>query len=113
MHSRVVAWGSSFILAFVLSIAAFGQQGTMQQRENTPAEKKRESAADAMATNYGKHEPHMAAALEHLRQAEEELEKTSNNHGPARDQAMALTKQAQNKVAEGIAYYDQHVSPKK
>jgi len=51
--------------------------------------------------------------LQHLRQAEEELEKTSNNHGPSRDQAMALTKQAENKVAEGIAYYNQHVTPKK
>jgi uncharacterized protein HemX len=113
MYSRVVACGSSFVLALVLSLAAFGQQGTMQQQENTPAEKKREAAADAMATNQAKHEPHMAAALEHLRQAEEELEKTSNNHGPARDQAMALTKQAENKIAEGITYYNQHVTPNK
>ena len=112
MRSIVVAFGS-LLLSLVISIAAFGQQGTMQQQENTPAEKNREAAADALAKSQAQHEPHMAAALEHLRQAEEELEKTSNNHGPARDQAMALTKQAEAKVAEGINYYSQHLTPKK
>jgi len=110
MLSKLVACGSSLVLGLVLTATAFGQTA---DQENSPAEKKREAAADAMATNQATHEPHMAAALQHLRQAEEELEKTSNNHGPSRDQAMALTKQAENKVAEGIAYYNQHVTPKK
>jgi hypothetical protein len=106
MCSKLVARGSALLLGAALTVTAVGQQA----QENTPAEKNREWVADNTAKNYAQHEPHMAAALQHLRQAEEELEKTSNNHGPARDQAMALTKQAETKVVEGIQYYDQHVS---
>lgn len=113
MYSRLIACGSALLLGATLSLTALGQQGTMAQQENTPAEQKREAGADAWAKQEARHEPHMAAAMEHLRQAEEELEKTSNNHGPARDQAMALTKQAEARVADAMTYYDQHVSPKK
>jgi hypothetical protein len=106
MYSKLVSYGAALLLGMALSVTALGQQA----QENTPAEKNREWVADNTAKNEAQHEPHMAAALQHLRQAEEELEKTSNNHGPTRDQAMALTKQAETKVVESIAYYDQHVS---
>jgi predicted secreted Zn-dependent protease len=111
MYSKLIASGSALLLGAALSVTALGQQPTPAQQENSAAEKNREWVADNTAKNYAKHEPHMAAAMQHLRQAEEELEKTSNNHGPARDQAMSLTKQAETKVAEGMQYYDQHVSP--
>jgi hypothetical protein len=61
-----------------------------------------------MAQQDQKSEPHMPAALQHLRQAEEELEKAGHNKGGHRENAMRLTKQAQTQVEQGIQY-----SPKK
>ncbi len=108
MYSKLIACGISMILGLTLSVAAFGQSAA---QENSAAEKQHDTVTDETVKNYAQHEPHMSAALQHLRQAEEELEKTSNNHGPYRDQAMQLTKQAESKVMYGMQYYDQHVSP--
>lgn len=108
MYSKLIGGISALALGLALSLGAFGQSAA---QENSAAEKRHESITDETVKNYAKHEPHMAAALQHLRQAEEELEKTSNNHGPYRDQAMDLTKQAESKIMYGMQYYDQHVSP--
>jgi hypothetical protein len=108
MYSKLIAWTSALVFGFALSVAAFGQTAA---QENSAAEKRHETITDETVQNYAKHEPHMAAALQHLRQAEEELEKTSNNHGQYRDQAMNLTKQAQSKIMYGMQYYDKRVSP--
>ena len=53
-------------------------------------------------------QPHMAAALEHLRQAADELEKASHDKGGHRAQALQLTHQAMTHVEEGIKYDRQH-----
>ena len=108
MYSKLTGSISALVLGLALSLSAFGQSAA---QENTAAEKRHETITDETVKNYSTHEPHMAAALQHLRQAEEELEKTSSNHGPYRDQAMELTKQAQSKIMYGMQYYDQHVSP--
>ena len=108
MYSKWIALISALVLGLALSLSAFGQSTA---QKNSAPEKRHETITDETVQNYAKHEPHMAAALQHLRQAEEELEKTSNNHGPYRDQAMDLTKQAQSKIMYGMQYYDQHVSP--
>jgi uncharacterized phage protein gp47/JayE len=82
----------------------------MAQQESK-AEQQREQQASQMAQQNAQHEPHMAAALQHLQQAEEELEKAAPNKGGHREKAMELTKQAQTQVEQGIQFYDQHVSP--
>lgn len=105
MYAKILAWGGTTLLGASLFLAP-----CMAQQENK-AEQQREQQADQMAQQNAKHEPHMAAALEHLRQAEEELEKATPNKGGHREKAMDLTKQAQSQVEQGIQYYDQHVSP--
>ena len=105
MYSKVLAWGGATILGASLFLA------TAVAQQESKAEQQREQQADQMAQQNAKHEPHMAAALEHLRQAEEELERATPNKGGHREKAMDLTKQAQAQVEQGIQYYDQHVSP--
>ena len=104
MYSRLFA--STLLLAGVLCSTGFTQQ------EN-PREDRREQQADQVAWQNQQHEPHMAAALMHLRQAEEELERAAPNKGGHRERAMELTKQAQGQVEEGIRFYDQNVSPRR
>lgn len=94
-------------LATALLLAAFWIVPATAQQEGA-GEQKREQRADQMAQQDQKSEPHMAAALQHLRQAEEELEKAGHNKGGHREKAMQLTKQAQTQVEQGIQY-----SPKK
>lgn len=108
MYSKLIAWAAVLVLGLALSMVMFGQSAAQQ---NPAAEKQHDTVTDETVQNYAKHEPHMAAALQHLHQAEEELEKTSNTHGPYRDQAMQLTKEAESKIMYGIQYYDQHTSP--
>jgi uncharacterized protein HemX len=74
MYSKLIAWTSALVLGFALSVAAFGQTAT---QENSAAERRHETITDETVQNYAKHQPHMAAALQHLRQAEKELEKTA------------------------------------
>src|SRR5215471_14100346 len=95
---------SSALLAGSFLAAAVAQQ-------ETPAQRQKDQQADQMIQQNRQHEPHMSAALEHLRQAQEELEKATPNKGGHREKAMDLTKQAQAQVEQGIQYYDQHVSP--
>jgi flagellar motility protein MotE (MotC chaperone) len=94
---RLAALISTGLLAGTLCLPVFAQ------KEN-PAEQKREQRADQMARQDQKSEPHMSAALEHLRQAEEELEKSGHNKGGHREKALGLTKQAESQIEQGIQY---------
>jgi hypothetical protein len=100
MHSRIIACASALVLGAALCTSAVAQESA--------AEKKQEQRADAMAKQNAGKEPHMAAGLEHLRQAEEEFEKANNEHGGHRAKALQLTKQAQSEAEQGIQYYSQH-----
>ena len=55
-------------------------------------------------------QPHMSAALEHLREAEKQLESASHDKGGHRTKALALVKQAIAQVEEGIRYDDTHTT---
>ena len=101
MYSRIAVYTSALLLGSALSLGAFAQQ-------ESPAEKRQEQMADQTAKQNAGHEPHMSAALGHLRQAEEELEKAAPNKGGHREKAMELTKQAQSQTEQGIQYYNQH-----
>src|SRR5438477_6746297 len=98
------ACSSALLLALLFAVASAAQQ-------DSPAEQSREQQADQMAQQNRQHEPHMAAALEHLRAAQEELEKAAPNKGGHRESALQLTNQAQSEVEAGIQWYDAHVSP--
>jgi Zn-dependent protease with chaperone function len=100
---RIFVWISALLIAGVLSIPALFAQG-----QEGAAEQKREQQADAMARQNVGQEPHMAAALQHLRQAEEELEKATPNKGGHRAEALELTKKAEAQVEQGIQFYKEH-----
>jgi hypothetical protein len=53
-------------------------------------------------------QPHMQAALQHLRQAAEELQKAARDKGGHRAKALDLTQQAINHVQAGIQYDNTH-----
>ena len=53
-------------------------------------------------------QPHMTAALEHLREAQKELESATHDKGGHRVKALALVKEAIAHVEEGIHYDDTH-----
>jgi hypothetical protein len=53
-------------------------------------------------------QPHMEAALQHLRQAEEELSKGTQDKGGHRVRALGMIRQAQSEINSGIHYDDQH-----
>jgi hypothetical protein len=57
---------------------------------------------------YAEEQPHMQAALQHLRAAAEELEKADRDKGGHRVQALNLTHQAINHVQAGIQYDNTH-----
>lgn len=76
----------------------------------------RDQAADRRAdqvADQNRNEPHMSAALEHLRQASEELEKATPNKGGHREKAQELTRQAMSQVEQGIQYYREHAGEKR
>ena len=52
--------------------------------------------------------PHMQAALQHLREAAEELQKADRDKGGHRVQALNLTQQAITHVQAGIQYDNTH-----
>ena len=56
-------------------------------------------------------QPEMQSALEHLRQAEQDLQRGSHDKGGHRVKAMELINQAEGEVQAGIAYDNQHLSP--
>lgn len=57
------------------------------------------------------YQPEMQSALQHLREAEQDLQKGSTDKGGHRVQAIQLTKQAEQQVQAGIQYDDQHATP--
>ena len=57
-------------------------------------------------------QPHMRAALEHLRAAKAELEKAEHDKGGHRAKAQQLTDQAIAHVQQGIQYDNRHESKK-
>ena len=66
------------------------------------------SVVHAQTAGMARHEPHMSAALGHLRQAKDELERATPNKGGHREKAMQLVDQAIQQVREGERYYEQH-----
>jgi hypothetical protein len=61
------------------------------------------------AVLYGpENQPDMTAALQHLRQAQEVLEKALGDKGGHRVKAIELIKQAENEVQAGINYANTH-----
>jgi hypothetical protein len=103
MYSKLVSLSSALLLGTALTLTAAAQEGA--------TEKAREQSMDTVGQQNAQHEPHMAAALQHLRQAEEELEKASANKGGHLVKAMELTKQAEAQVTQGMQYYNKNVSP--
>jgi hypothetical protein len=55
-----------------------------------------------------RHEPHMSAALGHLQQAKEELQRATPNKGGHRERAMELVNQAIQQVQDGERYFEEH-----
>ena len=53
-------------------------------------------------------QPHMEAAMQHLRQAEEELGRRTHDKGGHRVKAMELVRQAESEVNTGIHWDDTH-----
>ena len=53
-------------------------------------------------------QPHMSAALDHLQQAEKELEAATHDKGGHRVKALSLIKQAMSQVQQGIQYDSTH-----
>ena len=101
MYSKLLAWGGATLLGASLFLAP-------AMAQESKAEQQADNQANQMAQQNSKQEPHMSAALEHLQQAQEELEKASPNKGGHREKAMELTRQAQSQVEQGIQYYKQH-----
>lgn len=103
MYSKLVSVSSALLLGTALTFTAAAQDNA--------AEKAREQSIDTASQQNAQHEPHMAAALQHLRQAEEEMEKAAPNKGGHLVKAMELTKQAEAQVNQGMQYYNKNVSP--
>src|SRR5690349_3591659 len=55
-------------------------------------------------------QPEMESALQHLREAEQDLMKASHDKGGHRAQAIGLINQAERQIQEGIQFDNQHVS---
>ncbi len=53
-------------------------------------------------------QPHMMAAIEHLRAAKEELNKASHDKGGHRDAAINAIEEAIHQVKEGIRFSERH-----
>jgi hypothetical protein len=88
MRTRIITMVSTLAVLVGLSVYSLGRPA--QNRE------------------MAEHEPHMSAALGHLREARAELEKAAPNKGGHRERAMQLVDQAIQQVEQGEAYYQQH-----
>jgi hypothetical protein len=53
-------------------------------------------------------QPHMRAALDHLREAREQLERATPNKGGHREKAIELIDRAMKQVKEGIEFGEHH-----
>jgi hypothetical protein len=105
MNSKLKTYGLALCVALALTLTAPAQESA--------TEKAREKQVDTAAAGNAYKEPHMAAALQHLRQAEEELEKANNEHGGFRQQALQQTQQAEQTTEKGIQWYNANVLNKK
>lgn len=105
MSSRFVAYGAALLVGAALTLVAPAQENA--------AEKAREQRVDTASQQNTTKEPHMAAALQHLRQAEEELEKAAPNKGGHRETALQQVQQAESSVIAGIQWYNQNVLKQK
>lgn len=56
-------------------------------------------------------QPHMTAALQHLKQAQHELEVAAHDKGGHRENALKLIQQAEAEVNKGIEYANIHSQP--
>lgn len=101
MHRRLIAFGSTLLLAGALTLPALAQESAGDKQLD------REAAANS------KSEPHMAAALEHLRQAEDALKQANAEHGGHRVAALKHVQQAEAEVTAGIQYFNAHERGKK
>src|SRR5689334_1163309 len=104
MTSKFKTYGLALCVLLALTLTAPAQESA--------AEKAREKQVDTAANANAYKEPHMAAALQHLRQAEEELEKANNEHGGHRQEALKTTQQAEAQVIAGIQWYRTNVVKK-
>ena len=86
MRTRIVAAFSTLAVLIGLSMYSWGHPP--QNRE------------------MARHEPHMSAAMGHLQQARNELDKAAPNKGGHRERAMQLIDQAMQQVQEGEQYYE-------
>jgi uncharacterized protein HemX len=66
------------------------------------------SVLHAQTAQMARQEPHMSAALGHLREAKAELEKATPNKGGHRERALQLVDQAMQQVQDGEKYYEEH-----
>jgi Zn-dependent protease with chaperone function len=105
VQSKLIAFASAWLVATALTVPAPAQESA--------AEKRREQQTDTAAAGNAYKEPRMAAALSHLRQAEEELEKANSEHGGFRVQALQQVQQAEATIIKGIQWYNQNVLKKK
>jgi hypothetical protein len=105
MTSKFKTYGLALCVLLALTLTAPAQESA--------AEKAREKQVDTAANANAYKEPHMAAALQHLRQAEEELEKANNEHGGFRQEALKQTQQAEQTTERGIQWYNANVLNKK
>lgn len=65
-------------------------------------------AAGLVAGRAAADQPHMQAALDHLKEAREQLEKASPDKGGHRAKALDLTRRAILQVEEGIRFDRRH-----
>ncbi len=82
--------GAAGMLAVIMLFSAMTQEiAVAQRREREP-------------------EPHMAAALEHLRAAQQALDQATPDKGGHRVRAIGLTRDAISQVEQGIRYFQEH-----
>jgi len=53
-------------------------------------------------------QPHMTAAIDHLRQARHSLERADADKGGHRDRAIEMTDRAIHETEEGMRYFEHH-----
>jgi hypothetical protein len=99
MMKKLLLWTFSLLLAIsTVSVSVVAQDN----------DRRADREANEGARRVAGREPHMAAALEHLRQAADELEKATRNKGGHRAKALDLTHQAISQVEQGVKYDEEH-----
>jgi hypothetical protein len=101
------------LTAFTSVLLVLAALMTPTAAQETAAERAAEKKMDTEAAANSSKEPHMAAALRYLRQAEEELERANTQHGGFRQAALQDIARAEGNVVKGIQYFNTHVPDKK